>query len=91
MQFTRCVEVAVRLAVSTAEAYAARGTTDVPEPQDVGAALRIWLGPRTIGHFPRSLVERLLDVDHLQKWETLAQEFPWGPPLLWLAGPVQSS
>ena len=55
----------------------------VPTPDAVEA--RIWLNPRTIGNFGRSLMQQLLAADHLQMWDVLANEFPWLPPLRWLA------
>jgi hypothetical protein len=85
MDYSRCVEAVAALADSTTVSYARRGTGPVPEAQAVVDALRIWLDPQTIGHFPRMLIERLLAADHLETWSILAGEYDWGVPLLWLA------
>jgi hypothetical protein len=64
----------------TTVSYAQRGTGRVSEPQAVVDELRTWLDPQTIGHFPRTLMERLLAADHLEMWSTLAWEYDWGVP-----------
>jgi hypothetical protein len=83
--YSRCVEAVAALAYSTTVSYAERGIGAVPGPQAVVDALRIWLDPQRIGHFPRTLIERLLAADHLEMWSILARECDWGVPLLWLA------
>jgi hypothetical protein len=76
--YKRCVEAVATLAYSTTGSYAERGTGPVPEPQAVVDALRIWLDPQTIGHFPRTLIERLRAADHLEMWSILTREYDWG-------------
>jgi hypothetical protein len=82
MDCSRCVGTAAALAYSTTVSYAERGTGTGPEPQAVVDALRTWLDPQTIGHFPRTLVDGLLAADHLEMWSILAGEYDWGVPLL---------
>jgi hypothetical protein len=50
----------------------------VPAPQAVVDAFRTWLDRQTIGHFPRTLIERLLDADHVEMWSILAREYDLG-------------
>jgi hypothetical protein len=85
LDYQKCVDDVVNLAASMTIAYVARETGDVPSPDEVAKALRIWLDPRTIAGFGRTLVEFILGADHLPMWERLAGEFSWGEPLLWLA------
>jgi hypothetical protein len=66
--------------------YAERGTGTVPEPQTVVDALRTWLDPQTIGHFPRTLIDALLAAEHLEMWSILAWECDW-----WGAAPLARS
>jgi hypothetical protein len=47
--------------------HAERGTGLVPESQAVVNALRTWLDPQTIVHKPRTLIERLLTADRLER------------------------
>jgi hypothetical protein len=82
MDYNRCVEAVAALACSTTVSYAERGTGRVPKPQAVVDALRTWLDVQTLGHFPRTLIERMLAADHLGMWSIFAREYDWGaaPP-----------
>jgi hypothetical protein len=85
MDCSRWVKVVAALAYSTAGLYAGRATGPVPEPQTVVAALRTWLDPQTVCHFPRTLIDGLLAADHPEMLSILAREHDWGMPLLSLA------
>jgi hypothetical protein len=84
--YGRWVEAVAALAYSTTMSHAEREPYQY-RPQAVDG-LRTRLDPQRIGHFPRTLIERLLTADHLEMWSILAREYDWGLPLLWL---VQSS
>jgi hypothetical protein len=49
----------------------------VPELQAI-VALRTWLDPQTIGHFPRTLIGGLLAADDLEMLSILDREYGWG-------------
>ena len=82
IEYSGCVEDVLSLASSVASSYAKRGTGDVPDPDDVVAALRMWLDPQTVPRFNRTLMTDLIAADHLGMWKILSREYAWGAAAL---------